>query len=44
MSKVLVTGLDTDDGRSLFVEGCVGNQSTFYDRFDAVELLSAPPE
>ncbi len=36
--------LDSDDGRSLFVQGCVGNQSTFYDRFDAVVLLSAPAE
>jgi broad-specificity NMP kinase len=34
--------LDTDDGRSLFVAGRVSNQSTFYDRFDAVVLLSAP--
>jgi hypothetical protein len=33
--------LDTDDGRSLFVQGCVRNQSRFYDRFDAVVLLSA---
>ncbi|HEY7660185.1 MAG TPA: AAA family ATPase [Actinomycetota bacterium] len=40
-----ITGLlDTDDGRSLFVEGCVRNQSRFYDRFDAVVLLSAPTE
>ena len=38
-----ITGLlDSDDGRSLFVQGCVRNQSTFYDRFDAVVLLSAP--
>ena len=36
--------LDVEDGRSLFVEGCVRNQSTFYDRFDAVVLLSAPPD
>jgi gluconate kinase len=36
--------LDSDDGRSLFVEGCSANQSTFYDRFDAVVLLSAPSE
>jgi AAA domain len=36
--------LDSDDGRSLFVEGCVRNQSNFYDRFDAVVLLSAPGE
>jgi len=36
--------LDTADGRSLFVQGCVRNQSKFYDRFDAVVLLSAPAE
>jgi hypothetical protein len=36
--------LDSDDGRSLFVAGCVANQSTFYARFDAVALLSAPVE
>jgi shikimate kinase len=34
--------LDSDDGRSLFVQGCVRNQAKFYDRFDAVVLLSAP--
>ena len=34
--------LDFDDGRSLFLAGCVRNQSKFYDRFDAVVLLSAP--
>jgi dephospho-CoA kinase len=34
--------LETDDGRVLFVAGRVANQSTFYDRFDAVVLLSAP--
>jgi AAA domain len=40
-----ITGLlDSDDGRSLFVQGCVRNQSKFYDRFDAVVLLSAPAE
>src|SRR5918996_4991494 len=40
-----ITGLlDSDDGRSLFVEGCVRNQSKFYDRFNAVVLLSAPVE
>ena len=38
-----ITGLlDSDDGRSLFVQGCVRNQSKFYDRFNAVVLLSAP--
>ncbi len=36
--------LDSDDSRSLFVQGCVGNQSKFYDRFNAVVLLSAPAE
>jgi hypothetical protein len=49
-----ITGLlDSDDGRSLFVQGCVrnqsvqgcvGNQSKFYDRFNAVVLLSAPAD
>jgi adenylate kinase family enzyme len=34
--------LDGDDGRSLFVQGTVRNQTKFYDRFDAVVLLSAP--
>jgi broad-specificity NMP kinase len=36
--------LDSDDGRTLFVQGCVRNQLTFYDRFDAVVLLSAPAD
>jgi broad-specificity NMP kinase len=36
--------LDSDDGRPLFVEGCVANQFAFYERFDAVVLLSAPVE
>jgi dephospho-CoA kinase len=36
--------LDSDDGRSLFVEGCAANQSRFYDRFNAVVLLSAPAD
>jgi adenylate kinase family enzyme len=34
--------LDLDDPRTLFVQGCVRNQVKFYDRFDAVVLLSAP--
>ena len=34
--------LDSDEHRSLFVAGGVRNQSKFYDRFDAVVLLSAP--
>ena len=36
--------LSSDTGRSLFVAGCVRNQSAFYDRFDAVVLLSAPAD
>ncbi|HEY7846660.1 MAG TPA: hypothetical protein VIC83_00535, partial [Candidatus Limnocylindria bacterium] len=36
--------LDSDDGLSTFVECCVTYQSTFYDRFDAVVLLSAPAD
>src|SRR5439155_24794428 len=40
-----LTGLlDSDGGRSLFVEGCVRNQSKFYHRFNAVVLLSAPAD
>ncbi len=29
---------------ALFVAGCVANQGRFYDRFDAIVLLSAPEE
>ena len=36
--------LDSDDERSLFVGGGARNQSKFYDRFDAVVLLSAPAD
>lgn len=40
-----ITGLlDADDGGSLFVEGFVRNQWKFYDRFNAVVLLSAPAD
>jgi broad-specificity NMP kinase len=34
--------LDSDNRRGLFVAGRAANQSKFYDRFDAVVLLSAP--
>jgi broad-specificity NMP kinase len=34
--------LNSEDGRSLFVGGGVRNQAKFYDRFDAVVLLTAP--
>jgi len=33
--------LESDDDRSLFVVGGASNQPKFYDRFDAVVLLSA---
>jgi AAA domain len=33
-----------DDGPTLFVSGTVSNQGRFYDRFDAVVLLSAPTD
>ena len=36
--------LHTVDGRGLFVGGGARNQSKFYDRFDAVVLLSAPAD
>jgi dephospho-CoA kinase len=36
--------LDSDDETSLFVAGGVRNQAKFYDRFDAVVLLSAPAD
>jgi adenylate kinase family enzyme len=36
--------LAADGDRSLFVSGCVSNQGRFYDRFDAVVLLSAPAD
>jgi dephospho-CoA kinase len=34
--------LAVQDERTLYVSGCVANQGRFYDRFDAVVLLSAP--
>ena len=38
-----MAALLADDGAgSLFVSGCVSNQGAFYDRFDAVVLLSLP--
>jgi shikimate kinase len=37
----LLTG---NDDRTLYVSGCMSNQGKFYDRFDAVVLLSAPAE
>jgi broad-specificity NMP kinase len=38
-----IDGLLTEHGEGvLFLSGCVANQGTFYPRFDAVVLLSAP--
>jgi adenylate kinase family enzyme len=36
--------LDENGDATLFVSGCVSNQGKFYDRFDAVVLLSAPED
>lgn len=36
--------LAADGDRTLYVSGCVANQGGFYDRFDAVVLLSAPAD
>jgi predicted ATPase len=36
--------LATGDERTLYVSGTVSNQGKFYDRFDAIVLLSAPAE
>lgn len=38
----MISLLDSAAARSLFVEGCAANQSRFYDRFDAIVLLTAP--
>lgn len=34
--------LASADGEHLFVSGCVSNQALWYDRFDAVVLVSVP--
>ena len=36
--------LAAEDEQPLFVSGCMSNQVKFYDRFEAVVLLSAPAE
>jgi predicted ATPase len=36
--------LAAEDERTLYVSGTVSNQGKFYDRFDAIVLLSAPAE
>lgn len=35
---------DAEPERNLAISGCVANQGRFYDRFDAVVLLTAPIE
>src|ERR1700748_3187899 len=37
-----IAGVLAEEGQALFVLGTVTNQGLFYDRFDAVVLLSAP--
>ena len=39
-----IAQLLAEDGPTLYVAGTVSNQGRFYDRFDAVVLLSAPSE
>jgi hypothetical protein len=34
--------LETENEGTLYVSGCMSNQGKFYDRFDAIVLLSAP--
>jgi dephospho-CoA kinase len=36
--------LEENGDGTLFISGCVANQGTFYERFDAVVLLSAPAD
>ena len=36
--------LTTEHERPLYVSGCMSNQGTFYDRFEAIVLLSAPAD
>ena len=36
--------LDEHGDETLFISGCVANQGKFYERFDAVVLLSAPAD
>jgi adenylate kinase family enzyme len=39
-----IAALLAEEGPTLYVSGTVSNQGRFYDRFDAVVLLSAPAE
>lgn len=40
----VAAALDQHRSGWLFVAGCVANQAAMYEHFDAVALLSAPPE
>ena len=41
----LMSALLAEEGeQALYVSGCTSNQSTFYDRFEAVVLLTAPTD
>lgn len=40
----LLSREDEQEGSALYVSGTVSNQGRFYDRFDAVVLLSAPAD
>jgi shikimate kinase len=40
----IATLLKREDGPALYVSGTVSNQPRFYERFDAVVLLSAPAD
>ena len=42
--ELVVDLLAGDEGPSMYVSGTVSNQGRFYDRFDAVVLLSAPAD
>ncbi len=42
--KAIEALLDEHADGTLFLSGCVANQGTFYPRFDAVVLLSAPAD
>jgi predicted ATPase len=44
VEKRMESLLACEDDGPLFVSGCVRNQGAFYDRFDAVVLLSAKAE
>jgi len=39
-----IARLLAEEGQTLYVSGTVSNQGRFYDRFDAVVLLSAPAD